>query len=125
MAKVMVLEDDRTMVRLLQTLLELEGHQVVRANPPATVLGSIQSEKPDVILMDVFMADLDGLEVLRDIRAHEEVSGIPVIMTSGMDLSAECEATGADGFLLKPYNPEKLLALLTEHIGGRGQDLPA
>ena len=106
--KVMIVDDDRTMISLLQTLLELDGFRVVLAPRGEMVLPTALAEKPDVILMDVNLAGADGLELLREIRRHAELSGLPVIMSSGMDLGDECKVAGANAFILKPYPPEHL-----------------
>jgi CheY-like chemotaxis protein len=79
----------------------------------------IQSS-PDVVLMDVFLTGHDGLDLLRRLRALPELSGLPVLMCSGMNLAEECAAAGANGFLLKPYTPEQLTQALAEALAAPG-----
>jgi two-component system chemotaxis response regulator CheY len=108
----MVVDDDRTMNSLLQTLLELDGFAVVRAPRGATVLSTAQAEKPDVIVMDVHLADADGLDLLRQVRQTPDLQSVPVVMCSGMALEEKCIAAGAAAFVLKPYPPDELSTLL-------------
>jgi len=117
-ARLMLVEDDLSMQSLLRTLLELEGFQVlVPSNQlEGELLATIVSEKPDVILLDVHLRDANGLDVLRKLR-QVEGDAVParhtrVIMTSGMDVSDQCLAAGADSFLLKPYMPTELIRKL-------------
>jgi len=113
MLKVLLAEDDDTMVSLLKTLLGMEGFQVAtlmdqRGDP----LETIRREKPDVILMDIFLGDRNGLEILRQIRQSPDLKSTRVLVTSGIDRSEECLSAGADGFLLKPFMPEDLIRKL-------------
>ncbi len=108
----MIVDDDRTITGLLQMLLELDGFSVNVVARGDRVIPEAQTCKPDVILMDVHLADADGLELLRLLRQDEALKNLPVIMTSGMDLEEQCQAAGADHFLLKPYPPDQLAQLL-------------
>ena len=116
----MVVDDDRTMVSLLKTLFELQGFQVLTALHRDAVLNGLRKERPDVVLMDVFLSGLDGLELLREVRAAQDLAGMRVVMTSGMDLADACLEAGADAFLLKPYTPDQLLELIQENLRPAG-----
>lgn len=116
----MIVDDDRTMVSLLKTLFELQGFEVLTALHEDALLAALRSERPDVVLMDVFLSGLDGLELLRQLRAAKDLAGLKVIMTSGMDLSDACLEAGANAFLLKPYTPDQLLDLIQENVGPAG-----
>jgi DNA-binding response OmpR family regulator len=110
----MIVDDDRTMNTLLQTLLELDGFAVVLAPRGDLVLPTALAQKPDAILMDVHLADVDGIELLREIRQHPELKTLPVVMSSGMDVEQECRQAGANAFVLKPYPPDQLAAVLKQ-----------
>jgi DNA-binding response OmpR family regulator len=120
MSKVIVVDDDQTMVSLLQTLLELDGYQVVKAGSASAVFDLLESESPDLVLLDVFLKDDEGLDILSGIRSHSNTSiaQLPVVMTSGMELSTQCRQAGADDFLLKPYDPEHLLDIIKTNLKG-------
>lgn len=116
----MLIEDNETMVSLLRTLLELEGFKV--AIPPAGEIDNyasiISDEQPDILLLDVHLRHLNGVNILRQIRGHPSLKNLKILMSSGIDLKSECLSEGADGFLLKPYLPDDLVALIRHQISG-------
>jgi CheY-like chemotaxis protein len=116
MAKVLLVDNDATTVSLLKILLELDGYAVSVCSAPEAVLGAVSSENPDVVLMDVFLTGGDGLDLLRKMRSTPGMERIPVVMTSGMELSQECRQAGANGFLLKPYPPDQLSQVIRQHL---------
>jgi len=118
MSTILVVDDDKTFSTLLTTVFELEGHQAVAVNDQDDVIPTARQAEPALILMDVHISDGDTLSVLRELRADETLKSIPIVMTSGMDRSAECLAAGADKFVFKPFRPSELL----EIIGGLLQE---
>ncbi len=118
MPKLMLVEDDRTMLSLLTTLLEMQGYQIVTALGQDEVLQAIRRERPELVLMDVFLSEGDGVQLLRTLRQQADLAGVKVIMTSGMDLGDKVGAAGADGFLLKPYAPEQLIQMIEATLKG-------
>ncbi len=116
MAKVMLAEDDLTMVNLLKTLLKMEGYEVIAIEPDADVLKEMRRVRPDILLLDVHLSGRNGLDILDVIRKTRDVANERVIMTSGMNLKEECLDHGADDFLLKPYMPDDLIFMLKSHI---------
>lgn len=117
MAKVMIVDDDRTTTSLLQTLLELDGYDIVVVSQGLQVIPKAESETPDIILMDYHLADTEGVEVLKELRAHGSLSATPVVIASGLDVSDEVIAEGANRFLLKPFEPSDLPKIFDELIG--------
>jgi CheY-like chemotaxis protein len=118
MPKVLLLEDDRDMVTLLRTFLELEGYTVSAMKLGEPVLPLLERENPDVVLLDVFLAGQNGLQIMESIRTDPRLRSTRVVMVSGMDVSAECMKKGADAFLLKPYMPDDLVRLLKQTAEG-------
>jgi CheY-like chemotaxis protein len=116
MPKVIIAEDDVTMISLLKTLLKMEGFEVVTAGADADVPSVIRAEKPDVVLLDVHLSRQNGLEILDAIRGSEDIKGIRIVMSSGANVKEECLKHGANGFLLKPYMPDDLITLLKQSI---------
>jgi CheY-like chemotaxis protein len=113
MTKILVADDDYTMVSLLKTLLGMEGYQVVTVlDKPGDLLENIRADKPDIILIDVFLGDRNGLDIVRDIRKAEDLKDTRIVMASGIDKTEESLAAGANAFLLKPYMPNDLFRLL-------------
>lgn len=115
--KVLLAEDDATMVALLKTLLKMEGYQVVAVNADADVPAAVRQEKPDVLLLDVYLSHQSGLEILDALRQAKDTSAVRVVMTSGMNLKDDCIQRGANDFLLKPYMPDDLIGMLKKNIG--------
>ncbi len=109
MAKVLLADDDFTMVALLKTLLGMEGYQVATLwDKKGDLMENIRKEKPDILLIDIYLGDRNGLDVVRQIRTTPDLSGLNIIMASGIDKTGECLAAGTNDFLLKPYMPDDL-----------------
>ncbi|MBN1264110.1 MAG: response regulator [Anaerolineales bacterium] len=115
----MIVDDDNTMVSLLQLLFEMDGYDVVTFSNRDSIVEDIRKNNPDLVLMDVFISNVDGLEILKQVRACEDLNDIRIIMTSGMEVGDKCHSAGADAFILKPYPPEELMSLIIELLPGR------
>ena len=113
-ATILVVDDEPQWLRSLSHILGGAGYEVRQAASGEDALASLAADgAPDLILMDIRMPDIDGFEVLRRIRAHEEWSGIPIIMLSGVVEAKERTAgigMGASDFITKPFDPGELLA---------------
>jgi two-component system phosphate regulon response regulator PhoB len=113
MQKVLLVEDDFTMVTLLKTLLGIEGYQVEtlleKAGDP---IENLRREHADVLLIDIHLGARSGLDLVREIRRQPDLKQIRIVMMSGIDKGQECLAAGADAFLLKPFMPEDLYRAL-------------
>ena len=119
MHKILLIEDDTTMLSLLGTLLEFEGYQVASLNGEAdaeNILQKMRGEMPELILLDVHLPGVSGFDLMRRMRADDILKSTKVLMSSGMNLSLECRQAGADGFILKPYMPEELVEKIRETI---------
>jgi DNA-binding response OmpR family regulator len=116
--KVLVCEDDRTMVGLLTTLLEIEGYQVAQLDDSteANLIDKLSIEKPDILLMDVYLRQINGLDLLRSLRDNTNFRDLRIIMTSGVNLRENCLKFGANAFILKPFMPEELMSTLRKQI---------
>ena len=123
MDTVIVVDDDPTFSGLMRTVLQIEGYQVVLVPCPDDVMPTARQVKPALVLMDVHTGFGDTLSVLQELRADETFHSVPVVMTSGMDHSAECLAAGADTFILKPFRPNELLDLIADLIGRQAADV--
>lgn len=116
--KVMLVDDDRNTVKLLQTLLELDGFDVEVATRGADVIPTAEQVNPDIFLMDYHLSDMDGVDVLIELRKHDRFSGTPIVMTSGLDVEDEVREAGANTFLIKPFEPGELPGLFNRLIAG-------
>ena len=114
--KILIVDDDRATSTLLRTLFEIEGFVGVVCPKPDDVLNAVRREKPDVVLMDVHLAEVDSLHILREMRGDSELQAVPVVMTSGLDVREKCEANGASAFMQKPFKPVELVALVKQQL---------
>jgi DNA-binding response OmpR family regulator len=110
-AKILVVDDVPANVRLLEAVLIPQGYDVVTASDGRAALEQVEVERPDLVLLDVVMPELDGYGVCAALRAEEETAVLPVIMvtsSAGEEKTKAIEA-GADDFITKPFNHAELL----------------
>jgi CheY-like chemotaxis protein len=113
----MLIDDDETMISLLKTLLEMDGFKVASSTNWNDIPADVRSNEVDLVLMDCNLPEVDGLEVLIEMRQDSDLSSVPVIMSSGMDMEYQSMASGANAFLLKPYTPDTLYQLIQQILG--------
>lgn len=116
--RVLVVDDDPQVLRLMRVNLELEGYDVVSAPDGEEALEAVVSERPDVVVCDVMMPGVDGLTVLRNLRANPKTSKIPFVVVSAKAQRADVKAAldmGADRYITKPFDPQELLDAV-EHL---------
>ncbi len=112
MPKVLLAEDDHTMVSLLKTLLKMEGFEVVALDVNADVPAAVLQENPDALLMDVHLGKQNGMDIVQAIRKNPALAEVRIVMTSGLNVKEECLSRGANHFLLKPFMPDDLIKVL-------------
>jgi len=113
--KILVVDDERHIVRLVQVNLERTGYQVVTAFDGKEALKKVESDKPDLIVLDVMMPHMDGFEVLKRLKADDKTKNIPVVMLTAKAQDADVFrgwASGVDCYLTKPFNPIELLTFV-------------
>lgn len=116
MNTIIVVDDDQIFCGLLKTVLEFEDYEVVIESEPDKVVATVRQVQPMLVLMDVHSEHGDTLGILRELKADEALKAIPVVMASGMDRSDECLKAGASAFLLKPFRPGELIALVAKIV---------
>ena len=120
--RVLVVDDDRVIQQLLEVNLELEGYQVAgTASDGQEAIAMAAELKPDLILLDIMMPKMDGLEVCRQLKADPKLSKIPIVLLSAraqdMDIREGLEI-GADAYLTKPFDPVELLDVVGRLLAG-------
>ena len=115
MEKIMVAEDDQTMVNLLTTLLKMDGFEVVALDADEDIPAAVERDNPDILVLDVQLSNQNGLEVLDVVRTSEQGRKLQVVMISGLNVKEECLRHGADEFLLKPFMPDDLIRILRKN----------
>lgn len=111
--RILVVDDHPPTVRLIQNALEQEGFSVITATNGAECLIAVHQDSPDVVILDVIMPVMDGLQTLRVIRENEATKTLPVIVLSVRDSDQDVLdgwRIGADLYLTKPFKLDDLLA---------------
>src|SRR5712675_667418 len=113
MKRVLLIEDDRDIVELVRYNLEREGFQVAAANDGATGLVQVRKSPPDMLLLDLMLPKLSGLEICRDIRRDQALNRLPILMLTARGEEADRVVgleMGADDYVTKPFSPRELVA---------------
>jgi DNA-binding response OmpR family regulator len=117
---ILVVDDDPVIQKLLTVNFEMEGYRVVTAGDGQEGLDQVAQRRPDIILLDVMMPKMDGVEVVRRLKADADLATIPVIMLSAKaqsnDISGGLDA-GADDYITKPFDPLELLDKVAALLG--------
>ena len=117
MPRLLIVDDDETMVTLLKTLLAYDGFEVATAPDSASATVQAREFTPDAFLVDYYLADSAGTDLIQKLRADSRFREAPIILASGIEREAEALASGADVFLVKPFNPADLVAMLKRLLG--------
>ncbi|MCS6859120.1 MAG: response regulator [Abditibacteriales bacterium] len=122
MPKILVVEDEPENQLAIRVILTVEGFEVVSVEDGRLALQAAQEQQPDLILLDVMMPEINGFEVLAQLRQHETTRGIPVIMLTALaqraDVAKAVEA-GVDDYVAKPFEPDDLIERIRKAIGKR------
>ncbi len=117
MAKILIVEDDKNLTTLLQTILEKPGHLTMTAFCGKTALDWLASSKPDLVVLDVGLPDMNGIEICKKIKSDSATRRIPVIILTGIeDNQTRMQANlmaHADLFLNKPIENKDLVSAVT------------
>ena len=111
---VLVVDDDRPVARMVAATLGLEGYSVMVAHDGKEALERVDAESPDVICLDLQMPVMDGREFFRELRRRGVLTPVVVLSAYGAE-SAQLEL-GADGFVDKPFDPDRLVSAIAETI---------
>jgi DNA-binding response OmpR family regulator len=114
-ATVLLVEDDPVILKLLEVNFDLEGYSVLLAHDGAEGIELARSERPDLIISDIMMPNVSGIELVQTLKADDATSGIPIILLSAKAQTADIRAgmeAGADDYVTTPFEP---LAIV-EHV---------
>ena len=111
--KVLIVEDEKDILQLVKLYLDKEGYRTVTASTGSEALAQAHAEKPDLLILDLMLPEIDGLEVCKRLRAAPDTAMVPIIM-----LTAKAEESdtviglelGADDYVTKPFSPKTLVA---------------
>jgi CheY-like chemotaxis protein len=120
-SRILVIDDDADLGRVVRRVLELEGYDVVLSDDGLRGLAAAQRQRPDAIVLDLMMPVMDGYQVLEQLRNDPRTRDVPVVVLSAVALDEtreRVEAGGASAFLTKPFEPDQLSRALSSLISG-------
>ena len=120
--QVLVVEDNELNMKLFRDVLVIEGYRALEATTGEEAIALATEHAPDLVLMDVQLPDLDGVEALRRLRTDERTATIPVLALTAQAMQGDRErflAEGFDGYVSKPVNVRELLGIVRQHCEGR------
>lgn len=123
MARILVADDDGDIRDLVSLKLRAAGFEVRTAEDGGLAWEAIRADPPDLAVLDVMMPAMDGLEVLRTVRAHEATEHLLVVMLTARSREVDVSegfASGADDYVLKPFSPRELVRRVQDLLAGGG-----
>ena len=123
--KILVVDDDRNLLKLFKYVLEKDGFAVITAMDGESGLKLALAERPDLVMLDLKMPKLDGMEVLRKLKADPLTAAIPVVMITASAQKADAERAlreGAVGYIIKPFRIAELRDCVRAALSFEGGD---
>ena len=117
--KILVVDDEPTIVRLMEFILTRQGHELLVATNGEDALAMVRTHAPDLVLLDIMMPRVDGYEVARLLRADPATSALPIIMLSAKAQDEDIrkgEDAGVDDYITKPFSPDHLVRVVADHL---------
>ncbi len=122
--KILIVDDDLDDLKMISMVLEPEGYEVITAENGVEALAKVESEDPDLVLLDVMMPELDGFAACDKLKSSPESRGIPVVLLTGVAKQITRTRYPIDGvlraeaeeYLEKPVEPEQLLAVVARFL---------
>lgn len=117
--KILVIDDDPMTCHLMETFLQMENFQTssVTSVHDGGLISILERERPDVLVLDVHLVSYETLEDVQRVRATEQWHNLPIIMTSAIDYSRQCQEAGANDFILKPFNWQDVTHRINSILG--------
>jgi two-component system cell cycle response regulator DivK len=120
--QILVVEDNEKNMKLFRDVLSATGFRTLEATTGGEAIDLASEHTPDLVLMDIQLPDLDGVQALRRLRADARTAAIPVLALTAQAMRGDRErflAEGFDGYLSKPVNVRELIGVVREHCEGR------
>ena len=113
--KILVVEDEESLLKLESILLTSKGYSVTGVMDGKAALEEIKKNRPDLVLLDVMLPEMDGFEVCRRIKEESETAGIPVVMLTAKKSNQDIERglqVGADAYITKPFKSTRVIDVI-------------
>jgi len=121
-AQVLVVEDNPRNMKLFRDVLHGSGCRTLEASTGEEAVALATEHRPDLVLMDIQLPDIDGIEALNRLRADERLSSMPILALTAQAMRGDRErflAEGFDGYVSKPVNVRELIGIVRQHCEGR------
>ncbi|NIN92961.1 response regulator [bacterium] len=118
-SKILIVDDDPDALETMAAILETRDYQVLTASSGPEAISKAGKEKPNLIIMDVLMPEVDGFAACKMIKENKEIKNIPVILLTGTGMVGDLEkgfAAGADDFMIKPIDWDELFSKIKKLI---------
>jgi two-component system chemotaxis response regulator CheY len=117
MAKILIVDDAEFLRVRISKMLVSNGHEVTEANNGVVAVASYKSSRPDAVLMDITMPEMDGLAALKEIRAHDSNARVVMLTALGQEtVVLEAIKAGAKDFVVKPFQPDRVLNAISKAL---------
>lgn len=117
MAKILIVDDAEFLRVRISKMLVGGGHEVIEADNGLKAVETYKTARPDAVLMDITMPEMDGLAALKEIKAHDPNARVVMLTALGQEsVVLEAIKSGAKDFVVKPFQPERVLAALTKAL---------
>ena len=118
MARILIVDDAEFLRVRISKMLIGNGHQVIEANNGLVAVNTYKTEHPDVVLMDITMPEMDGLQALKEIRAFDPKAKVVMLTALGQEsVVLEAIKSGARDFVVKPFEPDRVLNAIRKTLG--------
>jgi DNA-binding response OmpR family regulator len=120
-ARILIVDDEPSIVMPLEFLMRREGYEVATAADGETALGAVAEQAPDLVILDVMLPRMSGFDVCRALRADARLRGLRILMLSAKGRESEVEkglGLGADAYVTKPFSTRELVARVRQLLGG-------
>ena len=120
--RILLIDDHQTVFRLLEAIVRIKGYQLLYAENGQQGIVAARKEKPDLILLDVMMPDIDGFKVCQYLKENDDTRAIPVMFLTARgaeDDLAKGRSAGADGFMTKPFQTIDVLNQIERMLAGK------
>ena len=115
--KILIVDDEADIVRLLQTRLEANGYEVSTAGDGRSGLERMEGDRPDLILLDVMMPRMDGFSFVKELRKQEHQQAVPIIVLTAKEMMSDIfKMEGVSDYIVKPFETEQLLATIQKYV---------
>ncbi|MCA9957742.1 MAG: response regulator [Chloroflexota bacterium] len=117
--KVLCVEDNAVNMILVERIVEAEGHELIKAEDGPAALNILEGNTPDIILLDINLPGIDGLELARRFKANPRLAPVPLIATTAQVLVGDrerCLEAGCDDYLPKPLDIRKLRQVMRQYL---------